>query len=176
MTKLVAQQWSFVGRSDSWRSRDIVSTGHIHGVEHLQRRASSTVNTANLAVTGHTAFNTASMILPRNRKLHKDHIASFSDAFSVRQAGFTNTSGDCELPAETGLQQSVPHRLSNEAIIAITFGVCILASTWTIYYLTGRMAKGMLSRVVALRKWAIADFNSQGVGLIREVWMLGRCE
>jgi hypothetical protein len=97
------------------------------------------------------------MILPRNCKLHNDHIASFSDAFVVRQAGFTNTSGDCELLAETGLQQSVPHRLSNEAIIAITFGVCILASTWMIYYLTGRMAKGMLSRVVALRKWVIAD-------------------
>jgi hypothetical protein len=151
MTKLVAQQWSFVGRSDSWRSGDIVSTGHIYGVEPLQRRASSTANTAN------TAFNTATMILPRNCKLHKDHIASFSDAFVVRRAGFTNTSCDCELPAETGLQQSVPHRLSNEAIIAITFGVCILASTWMIHYLTGRMAKGMLSRGVALRKWAIAD-------------------
>jgi hypothetical protein len=42
------------------------------------------------------------------------------------------------------LVQAVKHRLSNEAIIAITLGICVLISSWGIYFLTKRVERRML--------------------------------
>jgi hypothetical protein len=93
------------------------------------------------------------MILPLNFKSNNTSIASSPNAAMATHTLYANTSdglGVAARPKGTiigALQQTVPHRLSNEAVIAITLGACVIVSTWVIHCLTRRMAKGMLSRI-----------------------------
>jgi len=65
--------------------------------------------------------------------------------YSNASGGFGNTS-NLNGTNEPMLVRAVQHRLSNEAIISVILGVCVLFTSWGVYYLTRRAERGALSR------------------------------
>jgi len=95
------------------------------------------------------------MIIPLNRRLETNVLAlsllTRSLVIDPQTPHYFNASGRLgNTPHLNGtsdpmLVRTVQHRLSNEAIISITVGVCVLFTSWWIYYLTRRAERGALS-------------------------------